>query len=407
MFESVKKNQQSLSCAMSFKCKSHTGRWIQKWIFVGFVVRELSLVSPESLFIPFKPTIEDLRWMFGMTNTSDSIDSIDGWAFLGGCLAEQRLSWQHILAVVPHRGRSYVSPGHLLLLCQSWLSLRSARMLLLVATSLRRRLFHPPSSGPELPSHIMTSPRSTSERPLILAWHNQIVSNANNPDRFVVPAAVLLPLWLYRGQKEPRLVLFLFCFLKSLSCWQFAVCFADKEEVQLVLLQAWSRKSNMPSSFNAASSSWKLKWGGCWFPSFPLSIFYYCQSMMCPHLGFNLPVKCAGRRGGIGEYSPFSAADSWGNLSTPSTAHLHTCTSSCLHTHRMMTAAAVSAAMCSHPRCSSSLVAVVQASHAWRAALLGATLVGPPLISINNRRFQLLLSAPDRELDRCEGTVPS
>lgn len=43
-------------------------------------------------------------------------------------------------------------------------------------------------------------------------------------------------------------------------------------------------------ALHAVSSSWKLNWGRYRIPSFPLSIFYYCQPMMLPHLGFNLPV---------------------------------------------------------------------------------------------------------------------
>lgn len=126
--------------------------------------------------------------------------------------------------------------------------------------------------------------------------------------------------------------------------------------------------------------------------------------MMFPHSGFNLPVM---RRKTWRLYIlHFFVTDSWGNLSTPSTAHLRTCTSSCLRIQLMMTAA-VSTVMCSHPWCSPSLVVAPRASHAWGAALLGATLVGPPLISINNTRLQLLLSAPDREPGRREGTVPS
>lgn len=126
--------------------------------------------------------------------------------------------------------------------------------------------------------------------------------------------------------------------------------------------------------------------------------------MAFPHSGFNLPVMrqktwrlCI---------LHFSATDSWGNLSTPSTAHLRTCTSSCLRIQLMMTAA-VSTVMCSHPWCSPSLVVAGRASHAWGAALLAATLVGLLLISINNTSLQLLLGAPDREPGWREGTVPS
>lgn len=171
----------------------------------------------------FPPTISDSWWMFGRTSTTDSTDSTDDWAFFGLLGRTTSELATHPGSCAP-QGSIVCLPRHLFLLCQPWLLLRSARMLLLVAMSLHASFIHRVQG---LSSHLISRHLRawllntlTSSLDTIRSSHMQIIQTSMSP-----PQACCF----HSGCLEDRNNQ-----VKGKShCWQFVASFADKEDVQL------------------------------------------------------------------------------------------------------------------------------------------------------------------------------